>query len=158
MHKAFVVHQLAFGKGGIDIAIGPFLRRLAHGHLAGLSTGKVFAGPLERLELNARGTDVAIGARIGLVRVQALQRVDVKRQGLVMNFDFVERVLQRGFVFGRQQQDRRTDITGLVGQQLSLRCRRVLDLVGCQDADHAGHLERLVSVDLEHPRMRIGAA
>ncbi len=86
---------------------------LTHGH-AGAGIGEVFTRPFQRLEFHARGANIAVGARVRLVRVQAGQCIDMKRQRFVVDADFFQGILRRGFVFGCQQQDGRPHISGFM--------------------------------------------
>ncbi len=155
MHEGFVEHQLALGERGVDVAVFPLLRRLARGH-AGASLLEVLARPLQRLELDAGRADIAIGAGVGRIRVQAGERIDMERQRLVFDAHLFEGILRGGFIFGGHQHDGRTDVAGLQGQQRNFRRFGILDVFRQQHADHARHLQGLADIDAPDAGMRIG--
>ena len=157
MHEGLVQHQLGLGECSIDFAVGPLLGWLAHGHaLAGI--GEIVTRPLQRLEVHARRANVAVGARIGLVRVQAGQRIDSEtaaaRSRCVIFSSASCAVVSSSAASSKY---RRAHIPWLVGEQLDFRCRRILHIVCGEYAHHTGHGQRLRGIDVLHACVRIGA-
>src|SRR5215470_20168556 len=70
--EALVDHQLRRLEPGLDVAIGPFFGRLASGQLVVARRCEVARLPLQRLEVDLGGGDVAVRARIRPTREQAL--------------------------------------------------------------------------------------
>ena len=146
--EAFVEHQLGVLEAGVEIAIGPFVGRLAHRQLVVARHGEVARRPLDGLELDARIGDVAVKPRIRPAGVQAVERIDHERQRLVFDLDQVDRVLGELFGFGGDRKDRLAHEVRLVGEDRILRRREGRHVLGGEDAEHALELERRGSVDL----------
>ena len=71
-----------------------------------LARREILRRPLDDLKIDARLRDVAVRARVGPAGVQALQRIDGKRQLLVRDLDLLERVARELLGVRRHGEDR----------------------------------------------------
>ena len=116
------------------------------GSLSSPARRKVAGRPFDLLQLRradqAVVDGVAVGARVGAAREQALQRIDRERQLLEIDLDEVDRVLRDLLGVGRDGQDRLADPHRLVGQDRLGRRRQRGTSCGRQNAEHARQRER----------------
>ena len=68
--EGLVEHELGGLEAGVDVAVRPFLRRLADRQLAVAGRGEIARRPLQRLQLDAADVgDVAVEPRVGAARI-----------------------------------------------------------------------------------------
>jgi len=113
-HEALVEDELGGLEAGLDVAVAPFLGRLAGRQLVVAGRGKITRFPLQGLQVDLRRRDIAVRARIGAAREQALQRIGHVRQLLEIDLDRLDRVGRGGLALGCDRQDRMPHIEHLV--------------------------------------------
>ena len=89
------------------------------------TAAKSCAVHLNVLKIDAVVRDVAVRARVGPAREQALQRIDRERQLLVRDLDLLERVARELFGIGRYGENRMADEQRLVRENRLLRRGRL---------------------------------
>ena len=111
-------------------------------------------GRLARLGRRVAHDHVAVAARVGAARPQAVERVERERERLEIDLDLLDRVRRDPLAVGGDGEDRLPFEEGLVGDA-GLVERVVLGevLLG-EDRVHAGHRQRRRRVDLAHPAVR----
>ena len=146
-------HQVRVRKAVLDFAHVPLDLRLAHGQAIRPRGVEVRVGPLELADLAGLALaplDVAVGARVGAARTQAVERVHHEGQGLEVDPDRLDGVRRRGLVDRGHRKNGLTLVERLVGERGlrpdpgDLGHHRV---VGGQDVDHPLHRQRRARVD-----------
>ncbi len=146
--EAFLDDELRRLEAGVDVAVGPLLRRLAERHLVVARGGEVAGIPFHRLQVDLGGRDIAVRARIGAAGEQAFQRIGDVGKLLEVDLDRFDRLRRDLFRLGGHREDRLADIEGLVlDEDRRLRRREARHVVGGEDAEHALDLEGGRGVD-----------
>ena len=153
--EALVHHEFRCLEAGFKVAVGPCLGRLAHRQLVIARRGEVAGFPFYRLQVDLGGSDIAVRARVGTARKQALERIDHVRKLLKIDLDRLDGLRCRSLAFGRDGKDRVADIGHFVlAQDRRLRWRKLRHVVRGEDAEEARHLGRRRGVDVANPRVR----
>ena len=111
--EAALDDHLGLGKAGIEIAVVPLLRGLAHGHLALVETLVILGGPLHRLQRQLNGGDVAAAEGVDAARIERVQRIDDVMELLQIDLDRLDGGRGDFFRFRRDGENRRARITRL---------------------------------------------
>ena len=165
--ERFVDDECRGLEAGVEIAEGPFVRRVAQRQRAGGSVREVLLGPLQRLELRSRRRsagaghrgcrrgkpDVAFETAIRAAGPQAVDRIDDERQRLEIEIDALDGGDRGFFVHSGERENRLALIERLVGQR-TLGAAQVGKIVRRENRFDAGHRERRARVDPAHARVR----
>ena len=155
-------HQVRIREAVLDFTHVPLDLRLAHGQAVGARGVEVRVGPLELADLAGLALaplDVAVPARVGAARAQAVERVHHEGQGLEVDPDRLDGVRRRGLVDRGHRQHGLAFVERLHGQ-----CRFRADpgdlghhrVVGGQDVDHPLHALGRAHIDAAHPAVGHG--
>jgi hypothetical protein len=164
--ERLVEDEVRLREARVQIAHLPLVGVFAERELAVLGGGEIFCGPLQFLDLGSRGRrrsaarlgswyrphpDVALGARVGTSRPQALEGIHDEGQRLPLDLDLLDRLARRHLVHCRHGQNGVADVERLVRQApLTERARDDAfaevgafddrrQIVDGQDRLHAGH-------------------
>jgi hypothetical protein len=153
--EAFLDDELRSLEAGIEIAIVPLLGGLAERQLVVARGGEIAGLPFRGLQVDLRGRHIAVRARVGAVRKQALQRVGDMGELLEIDADRLDRLGGDLLGLGRDRENRLADIEHLVlDEDRRLRRRKLRHVVGGENAEHALDLERRRGIDAADPRVR----
>ena len=155
-HESLVEHQRRVCESRFEVTVRPLRRRLAHRQGAVLRRREVLLGPFDFLNTLAGDHRVAIRARVGSARAQALQRIHRERQRLEVHLDLGDRVLCGRLVDRGDRQNRLAHVMGLVGEDGVPGCRNRRHVIGGQHGHDALHPQCFRRIDAAHPSVRHG--
>jgi hypothetical protein len=164
--ECFIDDDRGILEAGVEVTVRPLIRHRAHRQRAIGRVSEVALGPFQGLDFRPvllrrlsggrrrgrwrRHPDVAIDARVGAGRTQALDRIDDERQRLEIELDALDRFRRGALVDGRQRKDRLALVERLVGQR-AFCAFQIGKVVRGQDRLDARHRQCGAGVDVPDP-------
>ncbi len=161
--EGLVEHNRGALEAGIEVAVRPFLPRLADRQAPFVCIGELLLGPFDGFGRRGRVRPLAAGHRrapcisgragVRPAGAQALQWINDERHRFEIDVDPLHGFGGRYFVDGSHREDRLAGVERFVGQRF-LRAAEVRQIVRRQDRLHAGHRERSARVDTANACVR----
>src|SRR5229473_5541775 len=120
--KGLIQNQRGILEAGVHVAVGPLVRRLAHGQAAFLKLGEIGGGPFEFSQVGRRRARrfltglgwcywrldpyVALQARVRTAGAEAVEGIDHEGQMLELDLNFLDCLGGGQLVHSRDRQDR----------------------------------------------------
>ena len=150
-HKAFIHDQFRIFKPPINLAIRPlscgFARRT---HIL---IDKISSSPFDCLASRTAIANIAFFSGICATGIKTLYGIERKRQGFIINRNFVNRILCRLLVERGNCQNRIPHIMGIICQNGIVRRALLGHLISRQDTQNAFHFHRFRRIDIANARM-----